>query len=239
MRTLDLPQDVFLDIFDSAPVRDLEPGEVLITAGEPATQVFNILSGVLRLTRTGTDGRRQVLAFLFRDNFVGLTATDTYFFSVEAVTQARVSHCPRRELDERLARDPAAERAFLNMMFRVIEDILDVVYSLGQRTAVERLAVFLLYLRHWRRLTEGLADDNDPALAEIHIPMSREDIADFLGLKKETVSRSFRDLEDRGLIRRLDTHRIGVHDLKTLRQLAGIWDFASPRRLAAGAGPAR
>ncbi|MEO8443668.1 MAG: helix-turn-helix domain-containing protein [Gammaproteobacteria bacterium] len=233
MRALDLPQDVFLDIFDSAPLRDLAPGEVLISAGEPAVQVFNIVSGVLRVTRTGTDGRRQVLSFLFRDNFVGLTATETYFFSVEAVTAARVACCPRRQLDERLARDPKAERAFLNMMFRVIEDILDVVYSLGQRTAIERLAVFLLYLRHWRRLTANLADDMDPSLGEVEVPMSREDIADFLGLKKETVSRSFRELEERGLIRRLDTHRIRVDNLVALRALAGVRDFASPRRLTA------
>jgi CRP/FNR family transcriptional regulator len=231
MRTLDLPQDVFLDIFDSAPIRDLAPGEVIISAGEPATQVFSIQSGVLRVTRTGTDGRRQVLSFLFRDNFVGLTATETYFFSVEAVTPARVACCPRRQLDLRLAADPLAERAFLNMVFRVIEDILDVVYSLGQRTAIERLAVFLLYLRHWRRLTDHVASDDDPVLQEIQVPMSREDIADFLGLKKETVSRSFRDLEEKGLIRRLDTHRIRVDNLVALRQLAGIWDFASPRRL--------
>ena len=231
MRTLELPQDVFLDIFAAAPVRDLEPGEVIISAGEPAAQVFNILSGVLRVTRTGTDGRRQVLSFLFRDNFVGLTASDTYFFSVEAVTAARVACCPRLHLDERLSQDPVAERAFLNMLFRVVEDMLDVVFSLGQRTAIERLAVFLLYLRHWRRLTDNLADDNHPDLTEIHVPMSREDIADFLGLKKETVSRSFRDLENRSLIRRLDTHRIRVDDLSALRQLAGVRDFSSPRRL--------
>ena len=157
MSTAGPPQDLFLDIFAAAPCRDLEPGEVIITAGEPASQVFNILSGVLRVTRTGTDGRRQILAFLFRDNFVGLTATDTYFFSVEAVTAARVACCPRQVLEQRLAGDPLAERAFLNMMFRVVEDILDVVYSLGQRTAIERLAVFLLYLRHWRRLTDKSA----------------------------------------------------------------------------------
>lgn len=238
MRTLGQPHDVFLDIFDGAPVQDFQPGAIIIRAGEPASQVFNILSGVLRVTRTGTDGRRQVLSFLFRDNFVGLTATDNYFFSVEAVTAARVVCCPRRKLDERLAHDPRAERAFLNMMYRVVEDILDVVYSLGQRTAIERLAVFLLYLRHWHRLTDRLADDGNPMLAEIQVPMSREDIADFLGLKKETVSRSFRDLEERGLIRRLDTHRIRVDNLEALRQLAGSWDFASPRRLGGKPGQA-
>lgn len=229
------PQDVFLDIFNDAPVRELAAGEVIITAGEAATHVYNILSGVLRVTRTGTDGRRQVLSFLFCDNFVGLTATGTYFFSVEAVTPARVACCPRRQLDERLAADRNAERAFLNMLFRVFEDMLDVVFSLGQRTANERLAVFLLYLRHWRRLTDGIADDGDPLLIEIQIPMNREDIADFLGLKKETVSRSFLALETRGMIRRMDSHRVRVDDLAALRQLAGVRDFASPRRLPAPA----
>jgi Mn-dependent DtxR family transcriptional regulator len=62
--------------------------------------------------------------------------------------------------------------------------------------------------------------------------MGREDIADFLGLKKETVSRSFRELEEAGLIRRLDSHTVRLDDLARLRQLAGISDFASPRRLA-------
>ncbi len=232
MTTSAAPQDLFLDIFDDALVQELAAGEAIITAGEPASHVYNILSGVLRVTRTGTDGRRQVLSFLFRDNFVGLTATDTYFFSVEAVTPARVACCPRRQLDERLAADRNAERAFLNMLFRVVEDMLDVVFSLGQRTASERLAVFLLYLRHWRRLTDGITDDQDPLLGEIQVPMNREDIADFLGLKKETVSRSFQALEVEGLIRRLDSHRVRVDDLAALRQLAGVGDFASPRRLA-------
>jgi CRP-like cAMP-binding protein len=234
MPDLQLPDNVFLDVFRGAPTRELAPGEVLISAGQPADQVFNIESGVLMLYRTGTDGRRQVLSFLFRDNFVGLSATDAYFFSVEAVTPARVVVCPRRVLNERLARDPAAEQAFLNMVFRVLEDILDVVYSLGQRTASERLAVFLLYLRHWQRLTDAIADDAHPSLGTVEVPMGREDIADFLGLKKETVSRSFRELEEAGLIRRLGSHAVRLDDLPRLRGLAGISDFSSPRRLAKG-----
>ena len=230
--TLDLPRDIFLDIFDAAPLRDLVPGEVVISAGGKADQVFNIVSGVLRVCRTGTDGRRQVLSFLFPGNFVGLTATETYFFSVEAVTPSRIACCPRQLLDARLAGDPVAERAFLNMMLRVVEDILDVVYSLGQRTARERLAVFLLYLRHWRRLTDNLPDDSDPRLADIEISMSREDIADFLGLKKETVSRSFKELETDRLILRSGSHHVSVLDLAPLRELAGIRDLASPLSLA-------
>lgn len=224
--------DIFLDVFEGAPIRDLAPGETLFHAGTAADQVFNIVSGTLMVTRIGNDGRRQVLSFLFRDNFVGLSATDSYFFTVEAVTAAQVACRPRRVLEARLAEDPLAERAFLNMVFRVLENSLDLVYSLGQRTAVERLAVFLLYLGNRQRISTGAAE-NAPALTSIDLPMSRQDIADFLGLKKETVSRSFTQLDNRGLIDRPDNSHAVITDIEGLRNLAGIQDFASPLRLMA------
>lgn len=222
--------NIFLDAFTDAPLRDLQPGEVLIAAGAPADQVFNVVSGILMLSRTGRDGRRQVLSFLFRDQFLGLTATDHYYFTVEAVTASRVACCSRSAFDVRLQRDPSAERAFLNMMFRVLEDMIDTIYSLGQRTAVERLAVFLLYLRHSQRLVEGIADDRAPGLNDVSVPMTREVIADYLGLQKETVSRGFGELEKRQLIRRLDSHRVQISELEALRELAGVLDFEAPRR---------
>jgi CRP/FNR family transcriptional regulator len=224
--------DVFLDVFEGAPVRELKAGESLIHAGANADQVFNILEGALLVSRIGNDGRRQVLSFLFKDNFVGLSATDTYFFSVQAVTDARIACRPRILLEQRLEQDPIAERAFLNMVFRVLENALDLVYSLGQRTAHERLAVFLLYLRHRRMLAEKLAD-GAPELALVHLPMSRQDIADFLGLKKETVSRSFTALDKQGLISRPDNYHAEILNLSGLRELAGIQDFSSPLRLVA------
>jgi CRP/FNR family transcriptional regulator len=228
--------DVFLDVFEGAPVRELRAGESLFHAGANADQVFNIVSGTLMVTRIGNDGRRQVLSFLFRDNFVGLSATDKYFFTVEAVTDARIACRPRQMLEARLQDDPMAERAFLNMVFRVLENSLDLVYSLGQRTAVERLAVFLLYLRNRQTIAQGITaamPEEDGALNNIELPMSRQDIADFLGLKKETVSRSFTQLDERGLIDRPDNYHALITDLAGLRDLAGIQDFASPLRLRA------
>jgi CRP/FNR family transcriptional regulator len=224
--------DVFLDVFEAAPVRELKAGEALIHAGAKAEQVFNIVSGTLMVSRIGNDGRRQVLSFLFRDNFVGLSATDTYFFSVEAVTSATVVCRPRQVLEKRLEQDSVAERAFLNMVFRVLENALDLVYSLGQRTAIERLAVFLLYLRHRHLLVANLPEES-PQLDTVDLPMSRQDMADFLGLKKETVSRSFTQLDERGLISRPDNFHAVILDLGGLRELAGIQDFSSPLRLVA------
>jgi len=135
-------------------------------------------------------------------------------------------------LEARLADDSLAERAFLNMVFRVLENSLDLVYSLGQRTAIERLAVLLLYLRNRHCIADGLAD-LDPSLDTLAVPMSRQDIADFLGLKKETVSRSFTQLDKRGLIDRPDNFHVVITNLAGLRDLAGIQDFASPLRLTA------
>jgi CRP/FNR family transcriptional regulator len=224
--------DVFLDVFEGAPVRELKAGESLIYAGAAADQVFNIVEGTLMVSRIGNDGRRQVLSFLFRDNFVGLSATDTYYFSVEAVTPASVVCLPRQALERHLEQDPLAERAFLNMVFRVLENALDLVYSLGQRTAVERLAVFLLYLRHRHMLTAKLPESS-AELNLVELPMSRQDMADFLGLKKETVSRTFTQLDKKGLISRPDNLHAELLDLHGLRELAGIQDFSSPMRLVA------
>ncbi len=231
MPALPLPEDVFLEAFARAPTRELAPGQVLLAAGAPADEVFNILDGMLMMSRTGSDGRRQVLSFLFRDNFIGLTTADRYYFTIQAVTPARVACRPRADFESRLLRDPEADRTFRNMTLRVLEDLLDKIYSLGQRTALERLAVFLLYLRHSRRLADGLVEDGSPALGDVSLPMTREDIADYLGLQKATVSRSFGQLEKRGLIRRLDSHRVQLLDLGRLRALAGVVDFASPQRL--------
>ncbi len=224
--------DLFLDIFDEAPVLNLEPGDVLIHAGAPADRVFNIVSGMVMVSRTGGDGRRQILSFLVRNNFVGLTSTDDYFFTVEAVMPTRVAVRSRTMLTARLTSDPEAERTYLNMLHRVLEDAYDLVYNLGQRTAVERLAVFLLYLRHWHQLSERIAEDQAENLNQVALPMSREDIADFLGLKKETVSRSFRQLQERELIHRAERHLVSIRDLEALRELAGIRDFASPRHMS-------
>jgi CRP-like cAMP-binding protein len=221
-------KDTFLNIFSGAPERELKAGETLVHAGAAAEHVYNILEGTLMVSRIGNDGRRQVMSFLFPDNFIGLT-TERYFFSVQAVTNARIVARPRGVLEAKLEADAQAGRAFLNMVYRVLENSMDLVYSIGQRTAVERVAIFLLYLRNRHKVALNLRDDATE-LAIVDLPMSRQDIADFLGLKKETVSRSFTQLDDRQLISRPDNSHAVINDLVGLRALAGIQDFSSPLR---------
>jgi len=219
--------ELYRGIFSDAPVRELAAGETLIHAGDEAKQVFTVLSGCLMVSRVGRDGRRQVLSFGFKDHFVGLTTTNSYFFTVEAVTPVKVAWRSREHMETYLTQAPEAEKNFREMLFRVLESSLDQVYSLGQRTAVERLAVFILYLRRQYKIANSMESGPD----SVELPMSRQDIADFLGLKKETVSRSFTALDDKGLISRPDSHSVEILNIEALRELAGITDFASPFRL--------
>ena len=223
--------DIFLDVFKAATSRRLQPGEVLIHAGDPAERVYTILDGMLMVSRLGLDGRRQVLSFMFPGHFVGLTASRVYNFTIEAVVPSVVAGQPRKLLDRRLASDRAAERAFIAMTYRAMDNLIDLVFSLCQRTARERLAVFVLYLRHRYLLAAGLALADDQAMRLVPLPMSRVDIADFTGLKKETVSRSLAQLEREGLLARRGDRDVEILDLAGLRQVAGVLDFSSPMRM--------
>ena len=198
---------------------------MLIRTGDSSERVYNVESGLLLASRMGSDGGRQILGFVFPDNLLGLTAGDQYSFSVHAVLETRVRWTTRQSLDVLIDRDPESRRAFVRMLYRVLDRYQDLVFSLGQRTATERLAVFLLFLRY-----QGLRSSSPWAKpTELDLPVGRNEMADFLGLKTETISRSLRALEMAGLIVRVTPSNIQFMDLEGLRDLAGSQDLTSPK----------
>ena len=216
----------FFAVFDEAPVRELAAGETLIYEGDPADYVYNSLEGMLMLFRSGSDGRRQVIGYLWPNNFVGLSSLGHYRFSAKAITPVRVAFRRRDALEKLFADDPDAEHQFVNMVFRVLEGVLDLVYTLGQRTSVERIAVFLMFLHNRdQRFGHLLETDDSPDAPVLRLPMTRTDIADFLGLKIETVSRGLRKLSDRSLIELQGSHAVRIVDMAGLETLAGIDDL--------------
>lgn len=222
------PTERFFSIFEGAPVKELEPGETLVFEGESARYVYNTLEGMLMLFRSGSDGRRQVLAFIWPNNFVGLSALGNYRFSAKALIPSRVAYRKRVALQELFKRDATAEHEFVNMIFRVLEGLLDQVYFLGQRNSVERLAVFLSLLHSRDNQFGHLLEPqlHNHAAPLLNLPMTRTDIADFLGLKIETVSRGLRRLSEMELIKLQGTHAVELRDLEGLNRLAGVEDLA-------------
>jgi len=188
-------------------------GNVLIREGDPAVHVFNITSGSVRVYKLLADGRRQITGFLFTGDFLGLATGDTYVFSAEAVESATV--CRFRKTEYRaLIRDcPTLETTLLDRANHELAAAQNQMLLLGRKTALERIATFLLDLPSLdpaRVIPEG----------HVHLPMTRAEIADYLGLTIETVSRVLTRLKTQGVIRLVSLSELRIEQPEVLRNLA-------------------
>lgn len=161
----------------------LAPNEALFTAGQSASSVYNLTAGFARLYKLLPDGRRQILGFGLSGDFVGAGPSDRYNFSadaIEAVSACRVS----ADLFARFSvYRPHLLLRINEVAARELTLAEDQMLLLGRRTAEEKVAAFLI---GWRDRLIRIGDDRQT----IRLPMSRQDIADFLGLTIETVSRT-------------------------------------------------
>jgi CRP/FNR family transcriptional regulator len=169
----------------------------ILHEGDPATHMFNVTSGTVRVYKLLPDGRRQVIGFLMTGDFLGFAVRDAYAYSAEAVTEVSICRFPRKGLDRLLLTYPSMERRLLSMAANELAVAQDLMVLLGRKTARERLASFLLMLAD-RQVRLGHSDNPIP------VPMSRSDIADYLGLTIETVSRTFTHFRNESLLS-LDT----------------------------------
>ncbi len=191
------------DVLAEAEQLDLPARNTLFEEGSRAGHVFTLIQGTAKLTRLLPDGRQQVLGFRFAGDVLGYTASDRYPFAAELLTSARVCRLERRRLDGLLRRYPALERRFLDLCVQELAATQEQLVNVGRRTAEGRVAAFLLSLAEaGRRRNQA-----DPVLA---MPMTRADIADFLGLTLETVSRTVTAFRRRGWVREPAHGRIEI-----------------------------
>ena len=193
---------------------DLEAGEPLFDEGEAAGNVFNVTSGTLKVYKLLPDGRRQVTGFLFPGDFLGLAKQETYAFSAEAVTPCMLCRFPRQKLEALMQRLPKIEQRLLNIASNELVAAQEQMLLLGRKTAREKIASFLLMLSK-RARQRGL--EGDP----VAVPMSRTDIGDYLGLTTETVSRTFTQLKQDGIIQLLPNHQVKLAKREALDEIAG------------------
>lgn len=192
---------------------ELQKGNSLILEGDPTDNVYNIIEGDIILSRMSQDGRRQILGFLSQGDFIGLTLSENYRFSADALAPTRLCRFDRRSIDELVERFPNMDRQVRRMGAAAIDSMLDLVFSLGRKTAEERVATFLLQ----QSMKQGCP--HSPA-REIRLAMTRGDIADYLGLTLETVSRIISRLRSDRVIRLLATNRIEILDADALAERA-------------------
>lgn len=184
---------------------EVPEGQSFMAEGEPTPYCFNIVDGAARLVMLLPDGRRQVIGFLFQGDFLGTAMSGTSTMSAEALTPVRLCRFERRAFQDALAKLPALERSLLERTRGELETARGQMLLLGRKAARERVASFLLDIS---RRAERIGCPASP----VHLPMTRTDIADYLGLTTETVSRVLTQLKSARLIRIEGINRVHLLD---------------------------
>jgi CRP/FNR family nitrogen fixation transcriptional regulator len=177
---------------------------------EPADYVYQVTSGAVRTYKLLSDGRRQIGAFHLIGDVFGLENSEVHRFTAEAIVDTTLRLVKRRSLESVAERDVLVANNLLSLTTNNLQHAEDHMLLLGRKTALERVAAFLLEMD--RRLT---------AADIIALPMCRRDIADYLGLTLETVSRALSNLHGRGILGFLDPsqRQIALLDRQQLASL--------------------
>jgi len=193
-----------------ATISRLRRNDVIFFEGDEAVGYFRVVSGAVRLSKLLPDGRRHVIDFLFAGDFFGFAPPETYDCAAEAISAAVVTRYPRRAVESIAQTDIDACNLLRQSANRALAAAQHRGLLLACMSAAERVASFLLALV--RRV--GAHD-------RVVLPMSRLDIADYLGLTIETVSRVISQFKSRGLISVTDTYNLELRDPRALSALAG------------------
>lgn len=208
-----IPDQDMARLAAAAVVGHAAPGTCFIEEGEPANAFFNITGGTAKLFKLLPDGRRQITGFVGVGHFLGLAVSDTYAFSAEAIEPVRFCRFSRPRLRGLLDDFPAMEQRLLQVASNELVAAQEQMLLLGRKTARERLASFLM-----AQSRRGAACQ--AARGRFALPMTRGDIADYLGLTIETVSRTLTKLRGEGMIEIPSSTEIVIRDRDGLECLA-------------------
>jgi CRP/FNR family transcriptional regulator, nitrogen fixation regulation protein len=209
-----------------ATVVRFEVGETIYLCKEPAEFWYLILTGVARKYALAFDGRRQIVDFLLPGDLFGFGAHATHQFSAEAIVPGTtVAACPRRDVERLADAAPQVARRLRELAFESISRVQTRVVILGRTSALEKVSAFLLEMAD-----RSCAGPTTPVM----LPMSRYDIADYLAMAVETVSRALTDLRGRGVIQFGSVRSVQIRNRAALERIsegpAGV-DHARAHRL--------
>jgi len=202
---------------------DYEKGAVIFDQNDPFEKTFVVTNGFIRLSRLLANGKRQITGFIGPGDILGgLRQQSTSHCTAEAISDVQACAFRRGDLLRVLHDHPDLCIRLLFAATDEIEAQYEQITLLGRKMAGQRLAAFLLTMqRRWRR-------DEHPESA-LPLPMGRVDIADYLGLTVESVSRAFHEIKDKGYIRLPKPSVVELRNLPGLYQLAEMEDMPAPR----------
>ena len=192
-------------------------GTELMGDAERVESYANVLSGVVKLTKTLSDGRQQIVGLQFAPDFLGRPFKAESDLNAEAATDVSLCAFPRASVERMMQASPELERRLYRQALKELDDARDWMVTLGRKTASERIASFLLMIAR----NTGPAAGTDRTSARFDLPLTRADIADFLGLTIETVSRQLTRLRAEKIITIENNRHVVVADLSRLEARQG------------------
>jgi CRP/FNR family transcriptional regulator, nitrogen fixation regulation protein len=191
-----------------AALTQFDRGRGICAQGTPANHWYCVISGAARCCVVRLDGRRQIVDLLLPGDLFGFSVLDEYDSTIEAIVAGTVvASYPRRQVEALADSDAQLAREIRQMSFIAMSRLQTQLLILGRITALEKVASFILDMAE--RLSAG--EGNSVAL-----PMSRYDIADYLAVSVETVSRSLTDLKHRGVIKLAGARTVRIVDRNAL-----------------------
>jgi CRP/FNR family transcriptional regulator, nitrogen fixation regulation protein len=196
-----------------ALIMSFQRGQEICGQGQPADYWYFVVSGAARCCVFRPDGRRQIVGLVLADDFFGFIPGEEYDFSVEAIAKETVvAAYPRRRVEAAADSDAYLARQIRRIAFDAISRLQSHLLILGRITAPEKVGSFILEMA--MRSSRGNTDS-------VTLPITRYDIAEYLAVSVETVSRSLTNLKQRGLIKMSGTRKIRIIDRDALEKCEG------------------
>jgi CRP/FNR family transcriptional regulator len=193
--------------------RGIDPETTLFSQHTVARHTYVVTEGVMRVEKLSASGRRQVVAFLFAGDFLGFTHNDYYEYSAIAITPVKLLEMSRLDFLQLTDQISQLKRNLAQINNNVLSRALDQIFALGQKKAHERLCFLIEQVRE-----RYPAQSSD----QVQLPMTRQDIADYLGLTIETVSRALGRLKKDRIITDVGLQSLTVMDNNALREMASL-----------------
>jgi len=191
----------------------VDAGGYLLHEEDPRQYVYNIADGVGALERLASDGHKQVMAFLYPGDFIGFDDEGVYSVSARALQPLSACSWHVKDLERLGEESPELKARIHKIAVHILARTMDQIFVLGRKNAVEKIAYFLLYI-HERQMRLGTRQD------EFQLPMTRADVADYLGITMETVSRSLSRLKKTGCVDLTINWSVRIIDHDRLAEIA-------------------
>lgn len=195
--------------------RTYAAGDVILWRGEPLTFVASLVKGVASLSKTMEDGRTQMVGLLLPSDFIGRPGRARIEFDVIATTEVTLCCFDRKPFEKLVDETPHVAQRLMELALDELDAARDWMLLLGRKSAREKIATFIDMLVRRSQGTEPVATPT------IQLPMTRDQIANYLGLTLETVSRQFSALKKEGVVDFTDRRQFAVKDIIALQDATG------------------